>query len=292
MTLIIILIVFGLQRYLDAMAPAAIPAWFNRYLRGMQKFVSKIGLGSNVVGVIILILPVVIIVGLVDLVFSGFLFGLFKFIWGLFILWYCLDARDLKARLNNYFLALGKNDNLIATAEARQFAVSETLSDNPAPSEVARAVTNEIFWHSALRLFGILFWFIILGPMAAAAYYLVIVVREAAVSPNSEYVEFLTPASQLCDVIGWIPTRFIALGYALVGHFVNGFNYLRKVILAGISKTREIAINSGLAALGIEHIDVIHADAEENQGAINLVNRAIVLWIVIVAVFTLGGWLR
>lgn len=292
MTLIIILVALGLQRYLDAMAPAAIPAWFNRYLRVMQKFVNKIGLGSNVVGVIILVLPIVLIIGLIDILCSGFLFGLFKFIWGLFILWYCLDARDLKARLNSYFLALSKNDNLIATAEARQFAVSEILSENPAQNEVARAVTNEVFWHSAVRLFGILFWFIMLGPMAAAAYYLVIVIREAAVSGNSEYTEFLRPASQLCDVIGWIPTRFIALAYALVGHFVSSFNYLRKVILTGISKTREIAINSGLAALGIEHIDVIHADAEENLAAINLVNRAIVLWIVIVAIFTLGGWLR
>jgi membrane protein required for beta-lactamase induction len=56
-------------------------------------------------------------------------------------------------------------------------------------------------------------------------------------------------------------------------------------------RTPEFAIYSGFAALNIEHVDVIHADLEENQNALSLVDRAVLLWVVVVAVFTLGGWL-
>jgi membrane protein required for beta-lactamase induction len=86
--------------------------------------------------------------------------------------------------------------------------------------------------------------------------------------------------------------RLLALSYALVGHFTTAFSYLRKNFSNGFQRSMHFAIDVGFAALNLEHPDVIHADKEENEAALLLVDRALLLWIVILAIFTLGGWLR
>lgn len=293
MTLLVIILTLILQRYLNWGETISRTAWLNRYLSQMQSVLQKTPLWSNIAGVIIIILPVLIVIGFFQWLFNGWFFSILKFIFDFAILWFCLDAYHLKNRLNDYFTSLVKDDVMTAREQGNKFVRAHTSLKFAGESlaGLARAVSCEIFVRGEEKIFGVLFWFIVLGPIGAVAYYLIVAIRDLAVKTNSPFVELLLPATQIFGVLDWIPVRLLGLSYALVGHFVTGFNYCRKNFLIGIERTTEFAINAGFAGLNMEHIDVIHADAEENQAALALIERAIFLWIVIVAIFTLGGWL-
>jgi AmpE protein len=291
MKLLAILIVIGMQRYLDVGATWPRTNWFNFYLTRMQSLLQRTVLWSNVAGVIIILLPILFVVGLLQMFFHSWsFFGIWKLIYDTVILWFCLDAYQLKHQLSDYFSAFVKNDHAISHEHGTKFVreqAAQKLTGNI--TSLARSITCEIFLRSNEQLFGVLFWFVILGPLGAVAYYLALTLRDLSAKQNSPFVELLLPASKVYGVLDWIPVRILGLSYALVGHFINTFNYFRKNLSAGIVQTPEFAIYSGFSALGIEHVDVIHADAEENQAALALVDRTVFLWIVIVAIFTLGG---
>lgn len=296
MTLLSILIVIGLQRYLDLGENVPRLNWFNSYLTWVQSIFKRTAIWHNFVGIIFILLPIVVVFALLQWLLHGWLFGIFRFIFNLLVLWYCLDAYQLRHELADYFSVAVKEDKLATHEQSKQFIRSEAAQSKVSTSpsgvlETARAITCEIFIRSNERLFAILFWFIVLGPVGAITYYLTVAIRDKAAQSNSEFVELLIPATQVFGILDWIPVRILALSYALVGHFVTGFNYLRQYFFIGIERTQEFAINSGFAALNIEHVDVIHADAEENHNALALVDRAVYLWLVAVAIFTLGGWL-
>jgi AmpE protein len=293
MTLIVILIVLGLQRFLNFGVNFPRYNWFKSYLNWLQSFLKgKVALNSIATAIIIL-LPIIIIVGLMQFFFKEFFFGILRFILDLIVLWYCLDAYQLRHRLSEYFSKVVKQDHTAANEHGKDFVKSHIAQKNMHLGRmgIARAITHEIFIHSDEHLFAVLFWFIVAGPVGALTYYLIVAMRDLAAQTNSEFVELLVPAEKIFGVLDWIPVRIVGISYALVGHFVSAFNYVRHNFTQGILQTQEFAIYSGFAALNIEHVDVVHADIEENQEALALVDRTVFLWIVIVAIFTLGGLL-
>lgn len=289
MTLLVIVITFVIQRYLGLGENFSRVNWFVHYLKRMQSVLRRTGLWANIAGIILTILPVVILVALGQWFLRGWFFGIWRFFYDLLFLWLCLDAYQLRAKLTEYLTALAQDQGPDIYSHGVKFLRRQEVDSNtPA---VARAITVEIFLRSEERLFGVLFWFIVLGPFATVTYFLIMLIRDLAAEPNSAFVELLNPATKLCGILDWIPVRITGLSYALIGHFKTGFNYFRKKVSAGISQTQQYAVESGFAALNIEHVDVIHADLEENQEALSLVDRAVYVWIVVVAIFTLGGWM-
>ena len=291
MKLLALLIVLGLQRYLRVGANWSRVDGLNAYAAWLQSMLQRIKLWGNVAGVIFVMLPILIVVGLLQLFFNSWsFFGIWKLVYDVVILWFCLDAYQLRHQLADYFSAFVKNDNALSrehgTKFVREQAAQKLTSDI---TSLARSITCEIFLRSSERIFGVLFWFLILGPFGAVAYYLALNLRDLSAKQNSPTVELLLPASKVYGVLDWIPVRLLSLSYALVGHFTSAFAYFRKNIAAGIMQTAEFAVYAGFAGLGMEHVDVVHADSEENQAALALVERAIFLWIVFVAIFTLGG---
>lgn len=296
MTLLVILIVIGLQRYLNFGEQIPRLRWFKRYLLWTQSIFKKTAFWHEIVGIIIILLPIILVSGVLQWLLHGWLFGIFKFIFDLIVLWYCLDAYQLKHELADYFSAMVREDKVASHDHGIKFVRSETAKargdiTGGGLANTARTITYEIFIRSNEHLFAILFWFIVLGPVGAITYYLTVAIRDNAAVQNSEFIELLIPTTKVFGVLDWVPVRILSLSYALVGNFVAGFNYFRQNFLIGIQRTQEFAINAGFAALDGEHIDVIHADAEENKNALALVDRAVYVWIVAVAIFTLGGWL-
>lgn len=293
MKLLALLIVLGLQRYLRIGANWSRVGGLNAYVAWLQSMLQRIGLWGSVAGVIFVMLPILIVVGLLQLFFNSWsFFGIWRLVYDVVILWFCLDAYQLRHQLTDYFSSFIKNDQALSREQGTKFvreqAAQKLTSDI---ASVARSITCEIFLRSNERLFGVLFWFLILGPFGAVAYYLALNLRDMSAKQNSPFIELLLPASKIYGILDWVPVRLLCLSYALVGHFINAFAYFRKNIAAGIMQTAEFAVYAGFAGLGMDHVDVIHADNEENQAALALVERAVFLWVVFIAIFTLGGLL-
>lgn len=261
MTLLVIILVLIAQRFLGLGQQLNRTQWIKSYLAAFQSIFQKMGWWSTLAGPIVTVLPLVLIVAGMQWLLHQWILSIVRFFFDFAVLWWCVEAYP---------------------APAQPAALT---------SNAARAITCDIFLRSAERLFAPLFWFILLGPVGAVGYFFMLTTRDLAIRTNSSYVELVLPAEWLVNVLNWLPVRAVALSYALVGHFVSAFQYVRRYFRASVAFTPEFAIQSGFAGLNMEHYDVIHADAEENQAAFALIERALYLWVVAVALFTLGGWL-
>lgn len=292
MTLLVVILVFISQYYAKLGAHFARTPWVRLYLTRMQSIFQKTFLWGNWGGIIILLLPLIILVGLVQVLLHGWLLSIFRFFFDFIVLWFCVDAYQLKEKLNPYLTSLSKEDFTDTKTHSEKFLKQPHEFDAPDKlQQIARKMTSAIFLNANEKLFGILFWFILFGPVGAVIYFLIAQIKEMAMEVNSTFVELLLPANTAFGIVNWIPVRVLGLSYALVGHFVSGFHYCRKYFSCGIQQTSEFAIQSGFAALNMEDYDVIHADIEENEAALALVDRALFLWVVLIALFTLSGWL-
>lgn len=303
MKLIIVLICLGVQRYLNINFSLADYNWFKPYSDLLKGSVGK--MLNGYVGVAIVVLPVVIVVWLLSLLFSGVVFGLLSLVISIGVLFYCMDGRDLSGQLSAY---LGGSENKasaeVAASEANPKAVegSESSASPKAASadqqvadflnadvptgqaETARAITTAVFTKSLHFVFSVLFWFLLLGTFGALLYFMVATIQQYA---DQEFPEMKEANGVVLGVLDWVPVRLLGLSMALVGSFAAVFGRWMKSLTAGIEQSNQFATDFGLSALGKDSQDVQSADVEENKSALELVFRSLVVWVVVVAVLTI-----
>jgi AmpE protein len=279
MSLIIILICIAVQRYL---APNLFrnETWLAHYAGGLNNLCYKLHLKNSVWSLLLFILPIVLVVATISYLLYDLFYNLFYFVFSICILFLCLDARNMHRQLSPYFVAHEHNDQQTIDHYATEF-----IGRPPSEDRVngIREVTRTIFIKAELYVFSVLFWYILLGPTGAVLYALLRYLTNSAA--------YRAVAEFLLALMDYIPVRLTALAYALVGHFAFCLSHCKQLFLAGIRSTRELAWASGLAALELEPSDVSLADVEENKLALDLVDRAIVLWLLVIALLTITAWM-
>ncbi|MGB1110000.1 MAG: regulatory signaling modulator protein AmpE, partial [Gammaproteobacteria bacterium] len=145
-----------------------------------------------------------------------------------------------------------------------------------------------LFSQAVVRFFGPLCWFLILGPVGAMAYTTLEIARkqvaeEAPESPLAEGIE------TVYAVLSWIPTRLLALAFALVGSFDATMQAWRSTDVRCRDRMptydEALAICSGYGALGLEpdwlrSEDDAPMDTRSLRAALGLVQRSVVVWLV------------
>jgi len=202
------------------------------------------------------------------------------------VLFFAMDARDLKNQLVEYFANLEKNDLVGATNSVNDLLRDTTLQDE---TELQRAVSKAIFTKSFTQMFSVLFWFIIFGAYGAAGYVLIAATRRVALKVDTNFTPLAKAAGTLQDILDWVPIRLLGFSYALVGHFNQGFSYCCKNIWLGLKNNRQFSIDSGIAALDV--VEAVNANEKENKSALDLVNRALIIWLLGVVLVSLGMWI-
>lgn len=136
------------------------------------------------------------------------------------------------------------------------------------------------------ELFAPLFWFLLLGPVAALAYHLLRLMAESEEEATPAY------ARKLLHYAEWPVARVLALSFALAGDFTTTWQYWLENVL-----DREIA------ALDLLDESMVRAQSVDLKGAPDtptaallsqalgslqaLLQRTLVLWIVLLALHTL-----
>jgi len=146
---------------------------------------------------------------------------------------------------------------------------------------------QDIFSRANHSMFAVLFWFALFGPVAAVLYRMVSLLKRAAQQPAYSSLAVSTEIMQ--SVLDWLPTRFFSLCFALVGNFVKAFNYWIDMVATGWSRNHEVLESCGRLALGLE--PNLPLAGEVLTAAYSLVDRTLIVFVVIVAAFTLGAWL-
>lgn len=208
------------------------------------------------------------------------------FLFGLAVLLYSLGPQDLSHQVEEYLTALGVGDEPAAQAVATGIVAQDTGRPS-APEEVARAILAE----ANERLFAVLVWFVVLGPIGALLYRLAaLLARSPVAHPPAmrEHARFL----HAC--LAWFPARLLALGYALTGSLVHAFERWRPAERLGLEESVPALEEAGLGALQIDDPAAFCSADPANRIVLvteikRLVGRALFAWLTIYAALTIAG---
>lgn len=236
-------------------------------------------------------------VALLSAALRGELLQIPYFLFAVAVLLFSLGPRDLDDEVEDYGDALETGD-----AAGQQRVAEELLERLPPPllAERNEAVERAIYVQANNRIFGVVFWFLVLGPTGAWAFRVLDLLRhrtEVTVG-EEDATATMEAVRTLHGLLAWIPARLLALGYVLAGNFEEAMeswrNRGREAHLPFAAGTAEIVARVGAAASGRGALDV--ADAVEAldriRGARSLVMRTLwMIWCPVIAVLTLYDWL-
>lgn len=255
------------------------------------------GPGVLLVAILLVAVPVVP-VALVARALEPHLLGLLQFAFAVFVLLFSFGPRDLKDEVDDYVDALERHDRDAALRRGK-----ELLESSPAaPGAVAReALEDAIFIQANNRIFGVVFWFMVLGAAGAWAYRVSDMLRRrAAFEAARQGVPRLRGdlGSSLAAVHGalsWLPARLGALSYALAGSLEDAFGNWRAAVdqaatglLAG---AEDLLARVGRGSLQPSLVDVPldQLELETARGAWRIVSRSLWIWLAGIALLVLAG---
>ena len=193
---------------------------------------------------------------------------------------YCLGPACLSTEVDAYIHARTMGDE----DEAMHYAGSITNAPaSTSPDQQSSDVTRAILYVANERIFATIFWFVILGPFGCMIYRLV-----SELSQLIEFKELSEFSEFIHSIMAWIPARMLAAGYALTGNFDGAYHgYRERVQSTDLSQDNaEILISTGLGAMHNMDMENELAGIYTAQA---LVFRAVIAWIGILAIMTLGG---
>lgn len=257
--------------------------WFERYHGWLEARLGRLPYWDGPVGLLITLFIPLFLTGLavywaerVHLVF-GFALSLLALLYSF--------GPAVNALLDRYIDALAANDE----AQARG-ALKQLLTDPEEDETDQSAVIGAFMVRSHERLFAALFWFFVLGAVGALLSCLAVHLSSRHQGAQGGYAQ---ATRDLRDLLMWPSARLLALGFALSGSLMGAFEGWRGVSGHSLETSREVIAATGLGAL--------HYESGDERGKTNdvawvneapaLVNRTLILWLIVLGVMTLAGWI-
>jgi AmpE protein len=280
--------------------------WLDRIIDAGIRNASGLSRGAALLPVLLLTFVLVLPVLIASSALDDTLFGLPHFILAVTVLFFSLGPKDIGEDVDEYCRALEAGDENTARKRA------ETLVERELPenSEAAmRAVESAVFVQANNRLFAVIFWFVVLGPLGplgAWTYRVTDLIRRRAVlnavaqdtdDGNADASRIQSAAAALHALLAWVPARLTAMGYAIGGHFDAALDAWRTPGEIPESSSAEASENLlarvGIGALALEEVDdesVAERSVRGATAANALVFRLLLIWVVVIAALTLYGW--
>lgn len=275
--------------------------WLDRIIdmgfRQVDRFAHWPALIPVVILALVLVLPVLVVVfGLGDALF-GFPYLLLAII----VLFFSLGPKDIGEDVDEYCTALEAADEEEIRKTAKALAEKDLPSD---PLERIRKVEEAVCVQANNRLFAVIFWFVLLGPIGAWSYRVTDLIRRRAVFNTSRDDDsyrtadmVLEAAVQLHGWLAWIPARLTAIGYAMAGSFEGALSAWRTLDGASAKtqseQSEELLARVGIGALALQTNEGESESDRAVRGATaanGLVFRLLFIWAAVIAAMTLYGW--
>lgn len=282
MKLIVILLCLWLDHYMHIGARGRQLAIFNTYESFIKKTLGSFKVWDGPLSLVVVAAPILIIVGVLQMV-GMFRSDMVDLLLGVAVLLFCLGASPLQAKLEAY---LSPKEGKAEDEEHELKAYMKEAGIN-IHAGFHRTVTNLMFWQSHERLFAVVFWFLIFGPMGAIVYRLIAWFHDNAEHGDALYEHQAEHMALVHRYAAWIPARLVSLSYTLVGNFMSSYDTWLKLALSP-KACKEILVECGDASLGIKGSAANTSNKEENEAALKLIQRSLLVWVLIIAVATLG----
>jgi AmpE protein len=280
MTLVTILLALALERTVrEFHGPRLVVEWFVKFLVWFgQRWGSTF---NSSFGVFLALSAPALAVGLLYLAVKTS-FALFGVIFSILVLTSCLGFNQLCAQVEDFLDMRERGDEEGARIEAGAIA-EKTV--HAAGEDLTNVTLDAILVQANERFFGVVLWFILFGPAGAILFRLACVMRRQVVGASHVFAE---AAEHFHWVLGWAPARFAGLAYAVAGSYTHAMQRWSEENEKGQDSNTAVLITSGRGALLTYHAR--DDDEDPAEAALSLVKRAVVVWITIVALFTVGGW--
>lgn len=282
MKLLVLLLVLGLRqtepgRELTLAITRQTRAWRDHWLdRGARdNWQGPLGLG-------LVLLPALVLLAVVIALQEVPYHNLFEGALGLVVMLVVLMDRDLPEALRR------EEDAWLKADEAAREVIAQAdpvVLEEAANAELDRA-RRGLLAEQLRQLFAPVFWYLLLGPVAALTYFLLRLSAEGRSSATPAL------AARLLHFADWPVVRVLALSFALAGDFVATWQHCRERALEAEADAIELLDESARAAQPV----VVRMAPEELPGTqllaalrsvAALLQRALVIWIVLLALHTL-----
>lgn len=250
--------------------------WFRHY----QHWLARTRLSNQNSWILLLacVAPFVIMVGLVNALLTGWLYGILKLIFGLLILLYCFGPQNLWLQTFACLKDLHASDPKAAIEHAQaQFGLLPPENS----SAFHRALTNAIFIGANQRIFAVVFWFVILGPLGAVLY------RTVSLCKDDSSLGLSQTATYVRQWLDWIPVRILSFLFALGGHFSEVFVIWKRYVRKGPSQNDLLITESGVAALDVLEDNRFPEEGDAEKSALELLDRSFIIALVILAMIVM-----
>lgn len=271
MTMIIILLCLGLDRFTPIGQWERHYGWLNQYFVYHQKWLGHTPFGKGVLGLLMALVPAVVVVALVQWVMCYFVWGIAGFIFAAAILLYALGTMPVVALFDGHPKASrSKKDSTVEDAARHHGAV------------VKPATTASILWQVQTNMFAVLFWFIVFGPAGAVLYRFSRLLSEQTYVEDSPQIR--DTANRWVSFLDWIPVRLLGLCFVLAGRFESTFKVWWSQIMTAPKDNAAYLDACCYAALENED------KSPQMQWA--LYQRALAILLIVLSLVALAAWMR
>jgi len=281
MALICIVIALLLERITDSLQELRNFRWFEQYSQWMINHLPGLtNQGASLI--VILLLPIIIVTAFIQNGLDDKFFGLFSLLFSLAVFVYSLGPDDLNREVDDYLAARESGDEEQAKKQAT-LIMKKPASTSPDQQSVE--VMHAILSQSNDRIFSVIFWFLLLGPLGA------LIFRLTSYTMHTTHNSTLGDAAKkLQAIMAWAPAHLVAVGYALTGNYEGASQGFReKEKQDDLSDCNHLTlITAGLGALKDCEPGEETACIRATRG---LVLRTLVVWVAVIALLTLIGWM-
>jgi AmpE protein len=253
-------------------------------------------------GLAVALVPPLLAIGLFQLALREPLYGLAGLALAIAVLFYAWGPRDLDLDVDAIVNA--------SDVTARRDAMAKLWPDGAPATIDCAALVSAVFQNALRRWFGVLFWFLVLGPIGALLYRLV------AVSCEGEFArklpgETAQGARTLLKILDWPVAQLMTLALALVGNFDTVLGAWREAGGASfaldhrfLDAAARASVRTELAEEAADYNDELGEQAgvaatrlasampelPELRDAMSLVWRSLLVWLAVLALFVIAGF--
>ena len=223
--------------------------------------------------------------------------------WNVAVLYLALGFRQFSHFYTDVAAALRAGDLSRARAIVARWR-GESANDLTA-GETARVAIELGLRRSHRHVFGVVFWFIVLGAAGAIVYRLAAMVGDRwGAAQDGDARVFGRFAARAFEFMDWLPLRLTAFSFAVAGDFMGAVECWRTQAAGWRPRADGILLAAAAGALGVRLGGVLHqdigieyrpqlgdgdeVDVESMDLAASLIWRALVLWLFLVLLVTIA----
>lgn len=228
-----------------------------------------------------LIVPLAL-VSLLLAITEDWLFGFAGLALQVLILSYALGRVHLPQEVTSYLAHWREGDYQSAYHHAQEYFYLEEGFDANSRGELHTRACRGILYQWFEQVFVIIFWYLLLGPVAALFMRLLCLYERYSDQRET---------SKMLHILEWLPARLLAFTYAIAGNFSLCFKTWAGVVADPKVSTEQVLFKCGLAAIAVDEQQLVDTDAKVQENQLETLQalqiRCLVVCLIIVALFVI-----